>query len=453
MAALTGGGERIRDQVARWRDDLLDLTGRNRLLRFRHTKTSSLEIESPGAQVILDRLLIGRSHEWAIHIPENDAPAEEPLMALRSPDFVGVPAVDLAGSGPVLRTTKGTAREVRAACAGLSRRAAGEFMDRGIWVLYLGVGMLRWSDPADSSAEAEDSPLLLVPVRLESTRGGAEWKVLPSEEEALVNPALWLKLESDLGIELPALDPEEPLGVGALFSAARQAIGVQADWLVQERVVLSTFSFHKEAMYRDLRDNFEQIVAHPIVEALASDPLQLAATASGSDFDFDPIDEARLDEVVPPEQTTTILDADASQRQCIAAACEGRSFVMDGPPGTGKSQTIANMIAELITTGRTVLFVSEKAAALDVVHNRLAEVGLDEYVLELHSHKTTRAAVASALGASLLRRPKPPSGIDRKRAERGQAPPRGPHPVRLCAQRTHRCAWRTKPPSSSGPDR
>ena len=103
MAELMEGGGRIRDQVARWRDDLLDLTGRNRLLRFRHTKTSSLEIDSPGAQEILDRLLIGRSHDWAMHIPEDDEPAVEPLMASRSPDFVGVPAVGLAGSEPVLR--------------------------------------------------------------------------------------------------------------------------------------------------------------------------------------------------------------------------------------------------------------------------------------------------------------------------------------------------------------
>jgi hypothetical protein len=114
IAALMNGGERIRDQVARWRDDLLDLTGRNRLLRFRHTKTSSLEIDSPAAQAILDRLLTGRSHEWAIHIPEDEGSAVEPLMASPSPDFVGVPAVDLAGGGPVLRTTKGTAKEVRA---------------------------------------------------------------------------------------------------------------------------------------------------------------------------------------------------------------------------------------------------------------------------------------------------------------------------------------------------
>jgi very-short-patch-repair endonuclease len=573
--------DRVRAQVEKWRDELLDLTGRNRLLRFRHPKTSSLEIDSPSAQPILDRLLTGRSREWGFHLPEEPAQGadvdptaaviglgDEPVrgssarpvlealdrlgatasgdevwlsfgairwrdagahtaalllvpaevhqgagwrMRLRAHELVVNPAlaahfermfdVDLgqgryriesagiqsylaqlrerlgplepdiddriglisaaqhsamlageldvtpgvlisesprdgvlaalAGADPevglpllpasarvlgvpvplskddqpVLRTTKSTAKDVRAACAGLSRRAAQEFMDKGLWILYLGVGMLHWSDPADGRSEVQDSPLLLVPVRVEPGKGGTEWRLLPSDEEALVNPALWLKLESELGIELPEIDPEEAIDVAATLAAIRDAVASQPGWTVEERVVLSTFSFHKEAMYRDLRDNLERIVEQPLIAALAAEPgTQSAARDS---FAFDPVPEERLDVDVPPERATTILDADASQRQCIAAARDGRSFVMDGPPGTGKSQTIANQIAELIAAGKTVLFVSEKAAALDVVYDRLANVGLHEYVLELHSHKTTRAAVAAALGLSLRRHPRP----------------------------------------------
>jgi very-short-patch-repair endonuclease len=106
-----------------------------------------------------------------------------------------------------------------------------------------------------------------------------------------------------------------------------------------------------------------------------------------------------------------VLDADSSQRACIAAAVEGRSFVMDGPPGTGKSQTIANMIGALLHAGRTVLFVSEKAAALDVVRNRLTEVGLGSYLLELHSSKATRKEVATELGRALDTKPVVPRGM------------------------------------------
>ncbi len=570
---------RVRAQVEKWRDELLDLTGRNRLLRFRHTRTSSLEIVTPAAQETLDRLLTGRRREWSFHLPEEEptdadldptaslvglgargaSPSralDEALGRLDLPDEGGpvwlslgvlrwteaathsaalalVPAyldrrggprlrlerhelvinpalsahferehevelgegryriesagvqeyldqlnrglaplsgtsddriglisaaqheamlagdldvtprvliteaprggvlAELAGleegeSLPLLKaraprrtlaqraassaapgqqvhTTKRTAKEVAAACAGLSRRTTQEFMDKGLWILYLAVGMLHWSDPADGRAEAQDSPLLLVPVRIESTRRGAEWKLLAAEEEPLLNPALWMKLEGELGMRLPTIEEGEPIDVAALLAAVRAAVSGHPQWTVEERMVVSTFSFHKEVMYRDLRDNLERIVAHPVVSALADEP----GTAAHAGFDFEPIPEERLDEDAPPEELRAILDADASQRQCIAAACAGRSFVMDGPPGTGKSQTIANMIAELIASGKTVLFVSEKAAALDVVHDRLQRVGLHEYALELHSHKTTRAAVAGALGQALMRKPRP----------------------------------------------
>ena len=123
------------------------------------------------------------------------------------------------------------------------------------------------------------------------------------------------------------------------------------------------------------------------------------------------IPEDRLDEDAPPESIVTILDADATQLQCITAAAAGRSFVMDGPPGTGKSQTIANMIAELLAIGKTVLFVSEKAAALEVVHKRLHAAGLDDYCLELHSHKATRKGVTRQFGRALERHPVVPPAM------------------------------------------
>src|SRR5690606_6577443 len=113
------------------------------------------------------------------------------------------------------------------------------------------------------------------------------------------------------------------------------------------------------------------------------------------------------DETHPPEKLATILDADASQRRCMVAARQGHSFVMDGPPGTGKSQTIANIIAQAIRDGKTVLFVSEKIAALEVVKARLDDKGLGDYLLELHSHKATRKEVARALYESLRKHPQP----------------------------------------------
>ncbi|PLW73081.1 DUF3320 domain-containing protein, partial [Streptomyces sp. DJ] len=184
----------------------------------------------------------------------------------------------------------------------------------------------------------------------------------------------------------------------AVLAAARGVAAARAGWSVDERVVLGLFASHKEAMYQDLQQNEERILAHPLVRAVALGP---DAGLPEDLIGFEPVAPELIDEVQLPERTPLVLDADASQRQCTAAALDGRSFVMSGPPGTGKSQTITNMIAALMHAGRSVLFVSEKAAALDVVRNRLHGVGLGDFVMALHSGNTSKKGVATELARVL----------------------------------------------------
>jgi very-short-patch-repair endonuclease len=289
-------------------------------------------------------------------------------------------------------------------------------MDRGLWTLYLGFGLLEWEDAPRSAGAPEKaySPLLLVPVTAKRDSLVEPFRIRRAEEEQRFNPALLAKLEDDFGItiQLPGDDEElEPHEI--LKSIARQVS--QKGWRVQARTVLSTFSFHKEPILRDLVTNEELVLANEAVRGLA------IGSDAGVSFEFEPINEAEVDQSAPPEKTVTILDADSSQRRAIAAAVAGRSFVMDGPPGTGKSQTIANMIADLLARRKTILFVSDKAAALDVVYARLKAAGLSEFVLELHSHKATRKEVAKELGKSLLTRVRAESSMpesDRERLRR-----------------------------------
>lgn len=228
-----------------------------------------------------------------------------------------------------------------------------------------------------------------------------------SGDGASGNLALVRKLEHDEGITLPEPDEDEP-DVAAYLAAVAAAVEHRTGWSVERRTVLRNFTFHKEAIYRDLEENEEQLLGHPLVQLMA-----LGADAPGAGgHDFTPPGDGELDEVAPPEQLFSILPADSSQRRCILAAREGRSFVMDGPPGTGKSQTIANIIAELIAAGRSVLFVSEKAAALDVVRSRLAARGLDDFLLELHSHTTGRREVAITLERALSTQLRARAGLD-----------------------------------------
>ena len=240
------------------------------------------------------------------------------------------------------------------------------------------------------------------------------FRIRRAEEGQRFNPALLAKLEDDFGITLDLLgDDDELVPREILASVARQVS--QKGWRVQARTFLSTFSFHKEPILRDLITNEELVLASEAVRGLA------IGSDAGVSFEFEPIDEAEVDRAAPPEKAVTILDADSSQRRAIAAAVAGKSFVMDGPPGTGKSQTIANMIADLLTRRKTVLFVSDKAAALDVVHARLQAAGLSEFVLELHSHKTTRKEVAKELGRSLLTRVRPEASMPEVRIAGVQA--------------------------------
>src|SRR5262245_22275960 len=159
-------------------------------------------------------------------------------------------------------------------------------------------------------------------------------------------------------------------------------------------------------MWDDLGRNRDRIAGHDLCRALAGD-----STASlRCPRDLPAANE--LDRLAQPDKTFHILDADSSQHEAIEAAKRGASLVLDGPPGTGKSQTIANVIAEFLATGKTVLFVSEKAAALEVVQRRLQERGLSDFCLACHSHKANKREVVTELGRCLglaQENPKDPS--------------------------------------------
>lgn len=364
--------DRLVRQLTSWREKLLALDRRQRLLYFKHTKSASLEVLQNGAAGLLDMLDSGD----VVIRPQVDA--------------------DVAIPERSIVVTNKTADTLKIALRRLDQQSQQSYADRGVWTLYLGLGMLRWKDSGDD--ELVESPILMVPVQLKRTGADSPYVLFRAEEEITVNPALKLKME-EYGLSLPDVDPDSP-DIGGLTSEINRLIQGYDGWSTVDRAVCSSFTFHKEAMYRDLQVNSDVVAAHPMVQLLAIGP----DAPSAGEFAFDPTPIEHLDRTFPPEQMFSILDADSSQRRCILAATNGRSFVMDGPPGTGKSQTIANMIAELIASGKTVLFVSEKAAALDVVRDRLKGAGLQQFLLELHSHAATRKQVVQELANTLTTR-------------------------------------------------
>ena len=392
---------KVMRRVEDWKLKLIDLSRRNRLIYFKPTNRSNISIKRPNMTDIFDRLVIKGRH-WEIWQPPPTETARgagivsrirpsRPKKTQLVPDETDIPQLD--------RTLMN-----------LYRRSVSEYRERGVRILYVTFGMMSWSEVG--SSETIISPVVLTPIELVRKTPREPYRIqVPSvEDEAILNPALGMKIQHDYKIDLPPLPDFEEQSLQEYLEAVAKA-GGDLGWSVEPVVQIGLFSFHKLVMYQDLSDNIDTIVRHPIVSALAGvseTPLVVDSLPA----------EDELDEIVDPNRTFQVLDADSSQQLSIQYALRGQSFVMHGPPGTGKSQTIANIISEFIAAGRSVLFVSEKMAALDVVYNRLKQKGLDDFCLELHSHKANKREVVAELSRSLTEHLKPPRGISDTELER-----------------------------------
>ncbi|WP_436529707.1 DUF4011 domain-containing protein [Actinoplanes sp. HUAS TT8] len=370
----------MRATLEEWRDGLLDLTGANPLIDVRTTAPGVVEIVSPSPRSIVEALQQGR--ECGFLGIEEQAEGPRPRAS------------------HVFQTAMADA-EMDATLRALRQTAHRDLLEQGVATLYLGLGTVRWTDGGSEHV----SPILLIPVDLVTPDPQDYPRLRARAEDPIVNPALDICLRRH-NIELPAVDSLGALDVTVFWARLDAALGDHPDWHSDEAVMLTRFAVHREVMYTDLLDHERRILAHPVVRALATEP-----EAQPDAFKFEVIAGRRIDEVATPDDVPLVLDADAAQRACVTAALHGRTFVMRGAPGTGKSQTIANMIGGLMHAGRRVLLVAEKAAALDTVLDRLEPTGLHDYLLQLHSGRTGRDQVAATLAAALDFIPLPPPDL------------------------------------------
>ncbi|MGE8452590.1 MAG: DUF4011 domain-containing protein, partial [Pseudomonadales bacterium] len=390
--------ERPEDRLTRWQRKLLDLSLRNNLLNFKATK-KAVKLDAPDPNELEDLLSEGHAikllprpdlmdgkdpRSQAIHEAREreNVRRQHALDALKRKElFVGISQEDMEA-----RLTE------------LYRSSRAALQEGGSNTLFLALGFLSWTRE-NTDDKRFRAPLILVPVSLERKNARSGFSILLHDDEPRFNPTLIEMLRQDFDLSLDVAEGELPkddsgLNVAAIWNRVSDAVKDVKGWEVVDDVVLSSFSFAKYLMWKDLVERTDQLKRNPVVKHLIDTPRDVYP----SSIEFP---EARnLDRELPPQDTFCPLPADSSQLSAVAAASRGKDFVLIGPPGTGKSQTIANLIAQCLAERKRVLFVSEKMAALDVVYRRLKDVGLGGFCLELHSSKARKFEVLEQLRKS-----------------------------------------------------
>ena len=394
-------GEEIDDEpqtpqgrVERWQRKLLDLSLRNRLLNFVASK-QTVPFRCPDVAVLEDALADGKKFR-AVSLSDENPIGDRTLSPEDSRRVEEQVAREAFEKNQIVVPLTG--QEMNKRLLTLFRRANSDMQEGGTNTLFLAVGFLRWKKTEGDTRDYR-APLLLIPVKLERRSAQSAFRVAHHEDDVRINFTLLEFLKRDFQIRVPELEEDLPsdesgIDVERVLEIMRRRVKDVAHFEVVETLALSTFSFAKYLMWKDLVDRADRLRENRLVKHLIDGPEEEFAARSGSAT----VEPNEIDRRHSPRSLFAPLPADSSQLAAVIAAAKGADFYLVGPPGTGKSQTITNMIAQCLAEGKTVLFVAEKAAALDVVHRRLVATGLGDGVLELHSNKTDRKSVLTQLG-------------------------------------------------------
>lgn len=417
--------------LARLRTKLLDLTARNRLIHYPHGREGNLRIVGPAPNLLFQRLLNEKELrfqavpdptrdelidgayleiepqtglERELHTPPNAAEWAKRKGLASDYEVPSLSDPEATDDDKKLIQTLHYPAELETRLRGLRNRAETAIEETGANICYVTFGFLEWFD-APTNGTARHAPLVMVPVRIKKARlnpqtGTYDYTIAYTGEDILPNLSFKAKLNGDFGLGLPDLDSEtEP---EAYWDQVAQIIKVpQPRWRVRRWLTTGLLSFSKILMYRDLDpENWPSdrtLTKHPKVRRLL-----IAETSAGADMPAGAASEHPIDDLPEVHERYPLIDdADSSQHSALVDALDGTDLVIEGPPGTGKSQTIANLIAAALAKGKRVLFVAEKLAALEVVQAKLEKAGLGTFCLELHGHKTQKRRVLDDIGTRL----------------------------------------------------
>jgi len=408
---------------------LLDLSGRNRLLNFKHTASRSIQFVE-GSPLTIYQRLVEAANRPAVIISGVPEPSRNEWVErsgrLARPDVkewasqLGIPtSYDLSQATPNNNGARLRALfypdDLAKHCRKLEREANSAIQETGANMLFLVLGFLEFPEQPDSDKQFL-APLISVPVQMfkADAAGQQIFSLHYTGDDVTGNLSLEEKLKIDHGLTLPDFNEEE-FDLETYFESIVSLIQKKPGFTLRRWASLCMLSFTNMLLVRDLDpENWPKIAGknglldHPTVREV------FEGQAAAPDTDFRSVPEHDV-ETGPADKIPLVFDADSSQHSALVDVLVHRkNLVIEGPPGTGKSQTISNLIAAALAEKKRVLFVAEKLAALEVVKNRLTQVKLDPFILELHSNKSNKKKVLEEIQKRLDYRVNTPADLPRK---------------------------------------
>ncbi len=379
-------------KIIYWQNKLIDMSLRNNLLNYR-LHTQGIPLVTADLSKMEDILAMGQKvfinplpNEWK----NNARDFREQKELLQSK----ILQADMQNNR--LRSTL-TEANLDKELVNLYRKAKSTLEESGANSLFVALGFLKWYEEKSYTKERY-APILLLPVDLVRMSAKKGYYIRARDEEVQINISLIEYLKQKFGIDASKLydipKDEHGADVKKVLTTMRRLIMQMKNWDVYETASIGLFSFSKFVMWNDLVNNTEELKKNKVVKSLMEGNYLGEITESMNITITTQTDEE--------ETLYAPLSSDSTQKEAILATGENNSFVLHGPPGTGKSQTITNMISHALANGKTVLFVAEKMAALSVVQKRLADIGLGNFCLEVYSNKGQKKDILAQLEASIL---------------------------------------------------
>ena len=380
------------DKFSYWSKKLLDLSLKNKLVNFR-VGGSTPELDVVNGPAFFNKL---RTTSILTLIPLGNYQNEGNFL----PIFDGFSVNDeQSGFVPGVDHTK---NRYAITCSdkqlkSLFKTGISSEEETGSNILYLTIGTINFI-PRESK-RSFIAPLFLIPCKGKIRKGTTGFELTLQFENVAINTTVFEYIRANTNVNFDELydvmDKIDTLDVVSIINAIKDKSCADCSITVDEnKVHLSTFSFSHYIMWDDIRQRKDDLLQNKIIKTLVDGRI-IEKEESNEDV------LNKFDNEQEPDDFAIPLGADSSQIKAVIDCAKGESFVLDGPPGTGKSQTIVNMIVNSLYNNKTVLFVAEKMAALSVVKKRIDDMNLGCFCLELHSSKANKKDVLAQLNHAL----------------------------------------------------